>query len=169
MMRQHLFFVGTAGTDGHINVSPKGLDTLRIIDPNCLIWLNLTGSGNETAAHVLENGRMTLMFCSFDEHPLILRVYGHTKTIHPRDEAWNLHMRRFEQHAGARQFFQLKVDEVMTSCGFGVPLYEFKKEREALSQWADHKGPAGIEKYWNDKNRRSLDGKPTGIFPADSA
>ena len=162
--RQHLFFVGTAGAEGRINVSPKGLDTLRVLDPSRVVWLNLTGSGNETAAHVLENGRMTLMFCSFDRQPLILRVYGRAAAVHPRDEAkFGHYSALFGKQPGARQFFELEVDSVQTSCGFGVPQYEMDAERPTLAKWAENKGEAGIRQYWSDKNRSSIDGKPTGI------
>lgn len=162
--RQHLFFVGTAGAEGRINVSPKGLDTLRVLDPSRVVWLNLTGSGNETAAHVLENSRMTLMFCSFDRQPLILRVYGRAAAVHPREEAmFERYSVLFGKRPGARQFFELEVDSVQTSCGFGVPQYEMDGERPTLAKWAENKGEAGIRQYWSDKNQSSIDGKPTGI------
>ena len=161
---QHLYFVGSAGAEGKINVSPKGMDSLRVTGPNELVWLNLTGSGNETAAHVIENSRMTIMFCSFDKQPLILRLYGSAEIVYPR------HTDRFEQyHAmfdhqpGTRQFFELNIDMVQTSCGFAVPLYEMQGERDTLRKWADNKGEAGIRDYWAEKNQVSLDGKPTNI------
>lgn len=163
--RQHLFFVGTAGADGRINVSPKGLDTLRVLDSTSVVWLNLTGSGNETAAHVLENGRMTLMFCSFDKQPLILRVYGQATMVYPRDEArFGQYSALFGHQPGTRQFFELDVELVLASCGFGVPYLELDRERVTLAKWAANKGEEGIEQYWSDKNRISIDGKPTGIF-----
>ena len=104
--KQFLFFVGTAGAEGHVNVSPKGMDTFRITHPSEVIWLNLTGSGNESAAHVLENGRMTVMFCSFDKQPLIMRLYGQASVIHPRDDDWTRLIGLFPDHAGARQIFR---------------------------------------------------------------
>lgn len=163
--RQHLFFVGTAGADGRINVSPKGLDTLRVLDSTSVVWLNLTGSGNETAAHVLENGRMTLMFCSFDKQPLILRVYGQAAMVYPRDEArFGQYSALFGHQPGTRQFFELDVELVLASCGYGVPHLELDRERVTLAKWAANKGEEGIERYWSDKNRISIDGKPTGIF-----
>ena len=160
---QHLYFVGSAGAEGFVNVFPKGMDSLRILDSRRLIWLNLTGSGNETAAHVLENSRMTVMFCSFDKQPLILRVYGRAKVIYPNHENWNKLLEHFPSYTGARQIFDLSIDLVQTSCGFAVPYYDFKGERDTLIKWADNRGREGIKDYWVEKNRVSLDGKKTGI------
>lgn len=160
---QMMFFVGTAAPDGSINISPKGLDSLKVIQPNKLLWLNLTGSGNETAAHLNESNRMTIMFCSFDEKPLILRVYGSTKTIYPSDRAWANLIQNFPSYPGARQLFEVSVDFVQTSCGFAVPRYQFLQQRTKLNEWAEHKGKDGILEYWAKKNTVSLDGKPTGI------
>ena len=162
--RQHLFFVGTAGTEGRINVSPKGLDTLRVLDPSRVVWLNLTGSGNETAAHVLENSRMTLMFCSFEKQPLILRVYGQSVIVHPRDKTnFGRYSTLFGNQPGTRQFFEFHIDLVQTSCGYGVPRFNLDRERPTLAKWAVNKGDEGIAQYWYDKNQISIDGKPTGI------
>ncbi len=162
--RQPVFFVGTGGAGGRINVSPKGMDTLRVLDPNRVVWLNLTGSGNETAAHVLENQRMTLMFCSFEKQPLILRLYGNAAMTYPRDEAqFARYSALFDHQPGARQFFELDVDLVQTSCGYAVPRFEPGQERPTLAKWAARKGEDGIRQYWSDKNRTSLDGQPTGI------
>ena len=162
--RQHLFFVGTAGDEGKINVSPKGLDTLRVLDPSQIVWLNLTGSGNETAAHVLENSRMTLMFCSFEKQPLILRVYGQAAMVYPRDEAkFGQYVALFERQPGTRQFFELNIDLVQTSCGYGVPRFGLDGERPTLAKWAANKGEKGVRQYWSDKNLTSIDGRPTGI------
>ncbi len=160
---QHLYFVGSAGADGYVNVSPKGMDSLRILDSRRLIWLNLTGSGNETAAHVLENSRMTVMFCSFDKQPLILRVYGRAEVIYSNNEKWNKLLEHFPAYTGARQIFDLSVDLVQTSCGFAVPYYDFIGERDTLVKWADNRGRDGIKDYWVEKNMVSLDGKKTGI------
>lgn len=162
--KQHLFFVGTAGSDGYINVSPKGMDSFRVIGPLEVAWLNLTGSGNESAAHVLENGRMTVMFCSFDKQPLIMRLYGQARVIHPRDEEWEALSGLFPDSVGARQVFRLVLDLVQTSCGYGVPRFDLKSERQTLTKWASQKGPEGIDQYWREKNTVTLDGKPTGIF-----
>lgn len=163
IQRQKLFFVATAASDGRVNVSPKGMDTLRLLGPDRVLWLNLTGSGNETAAHLLENDRMTIMFCAFEGEPMILRLYGHARTIHPRDPAWDELIGRFPPLAGARQVIDLRVDLVQTSCGMGVPFFEYRGEREQLRQWAEKKGRDGIEQYWRQKNPLSIDGKPTKI------
>ena len=164
IQKQHMFFVGSAGADGQVNVSPKGLDTLRIIDPTMVIWLSLTGSGNETAAHVLENGRMTLMFCSFDRQPLVLRLYGTATVIYPRNEAWQQRYALFDDFIGARQLYELQITLVQTSCGFSVPFYAFKGERHTLTKLDDQRGQEGITECWVNKNQVSIDGKPTGIL-----
>jgi len=161
--QQKMFFVGTAGEDSLINVSPKGMDSFRVISHSQIMWLNLTGSGNETAAHVLDNGRMTVMFCSFDKQPLIMRLYGTACVIHSRDKAWAELFSQFPDYTGARQIFVQDIQMVQTSCGFAVPYFEFTGQRPTLDKWAINKGRDGIEQYWKDKNTRSLDGKPTGI------
>jgi len=161
--RQKIFFVGTAADEGRANISPKGMDTLRVVTEDRVVWLNLTGSGNETAAHLRENGRITLMFCAFEGEPLILRLYGHARIFHPRDAEWDSLITLFPATPGARQIIDMSVDLVQTSCGFGVPFFEFKAERDQLEKWAEKKGPEGIQKYWEEKNRASVDGKPTGI------
>lgn len=160
---QKLFFVATATADSKINLSPKGMDSLRILDNKSLIWLNLTGSGNETAAHLLENNRITLMFCAFEGAPLILRIYGKAKTYHPRDSEYQELIGLFPKNPGARQIINIEVEIVQTSCGFAVPYYEFKKERTQLTEWAEEKKENDLELYWREKNSISLDGKPTGI------
>jgi hypothetical protein len=161
---QKLFFVATAACDGRINLSPKGMDSLRVLDPHRVVWLNVTGSGNETAAHLLENDRMTLMFCAFEGDPLILRLYGHARSLHPRDPAWNGLIGLFPALPGARQIIDMRVDLVQTSCGMGVPFLDFRSERPQLNAWAERKGADGIRQYWERKNRVSLDGKPTRIL-----
>lgn len=162
--QQKLFFVATAARDGRVNVSPKGMDTLRVLDNTRLICLNLTGSGNETAAHLIDNNRMTLMFCSFEHNPLILRLYGRAQTLHPRDATWNALIDKFPPHPGARQIFDLRIELVQTSCGFAVPMFDFAGERNTLEAWSINKGRKGISHYWSEKNRTSIDGKPTGIL-----
>lgn len=164
--RQPLFFVATAARDGRVNMSPKGMDTLQIIDDNRLVWLNLSGSGNETAAHVAENGRMTLMFCAFDGDPMILRVYGQARVSHPRDRDWQSAIERFDPLAGSRQIFDLTVDLVQISCGTGVPVMEFKRSRgeTELVPYYHDMGEEGVRKYWRRKNSLTIDGQPTGIF-----
>ncbi len=159
--QQHLYFVATAPKRGRINLSPKGLDSLRVISPNRIIWLNLTGSSNETSAHLLEDPRMTIMFCSFDEKPLILRTYGTASTTHPNEGGWSELYDHFPHSVGARQLIELKVDLVHSSCGFGVPRMELIGERETLNQWIEKKGTEGIRQYWREKNQISMDGRPT--------
>ncbi|WP_299946354.1 pyridoxamine 5'-phosphate oxidase family protein [uncultured Microbulbifer sp.] len=161
---QHIFFVGTAASEGFVNVSPKGMDSFRVVNNSKVAWLNLTGSGNETAAHILENNRMTIMFCSFDKQPLILRLYGHVKIIHPRDKDWPSQVKLFPEYTGARQIFELNLELVQTSCGYAVPFYELVGERPTLRKWADNRGRKGVEEYWQEKNTKSLDGKDTGII-----
>lgn len=162
--KQHMFFVGTAGAEGFVNVSPKGMDSFRVLNSTKVAWLNLTGSGNESAAHVLENQRMTIMFCSFDKRPMILRLYGKAKVIHPRNAEWETLSSHFPPLAGARQIFELDLNLVQTSCGFAVPHYEFVSDRMALDAWAKNQGEDGIKNYWNNKNTTSLDDKKTGII-----
>lgn len=158
---QKIFFVATATADSRINLSPKGMDSLRVVNANRVIWLNVTGSGNETAAHVQENPRMTLMFTAFEDNPLILRLYGTAKAIHNDDPEWQLLFPLFSPIPGARQIFDLNVDLVQTSCGMAVPLYDYVGEREQLNTWAAKKGKEGLKAYWEEKNSVSLDGKPT--------
>lgn len=161
---QHIYFVGTAAPEGLVNVSPKGRDSLRMLNENTVAWLNLTGSGNESAAHILENNRMTIMFCSFDKQPLILRLYGKARAIHPRDEEWESMLGLFDEHAGARQVFVLNIDLVQTSCGYAVPKYTHEEDRDTLKNWADKKGDEGVAAYWRESNVLSMDGKETGIL-----
>jgi hypothetical protein len=160
---QKLFFVATADSDSRINLSPKGMDSFRITNENTALWLNMTGSGNETAAHVLEDGRMTIMFCAFEGKPIILRLYGKARAIHPRDSEWVGFIHYFPENPGARQIFELTIDLIVTSCGMGVPFYDYKEERTQLNDWATKKGSDGLSNYWLEKNKLSLDGKPTGI------
>jgi hypothetical protein len=164
IQQQKLFFVGTAASDGRVNISPKGMDSLRVVDQNQVVWLNLTGSGNETSAHVQLSPRMTLMFCAFEGSPMILRLYGNARVIHRLDEQWETLAALFPDYTGSRQLFQLDVDLVQTSCGFGVPFYQYAGEREQLNEWARKKGPQGIEEYWQEKNQLSIDGFPSDIM-----
>lgn len=161
---QKIFFVGTAAADGYVNVSPKGMDSLRVMNESRIVWLNLTGSGNESAAHVLENNRMTIMFCSFGIKPLILRVYGAAKAVHPRDAEWDELSSLFPEYIGIRQLFVVDISMVQTSCGYAVPRMEYKEERDTLDNWANKIGREGVQAYWQKENTRSLDGKGTGIF-----
>jgi predicted pyridoxine 5'-phosphate oxidase superfamily flavin-nucleotide-binding protein len=130
---QKIFFVGTARTSGTVNVSPKGMDTFRIVNNNKIVWLNLTGSGNETAAHLLENNRMTIMFCSFEKTPLILRLYGKAQIYHENDQIYKEQIGLFKDFTGARQIIEMDINLVQTSCGYAVPFMEFKEERTQLN------------------------------------
>ena len=161
---QKIFFVGTAASDGRVNVSPKGMDSLKVLNKNQLIWLNLTGSGNETAAHIFEKSRMTLMFCSFEGKPLILRIYGKARAIHPRDEEWSEWIKLFPDYPGSRQIFLLDIDSAQTSCGFAVPNYKYQENRSDLVYWTEKIGDEGVKNYWKEKNQTSIDGKPTRIL-----
>ncbi|POA97219.1 pyridoxamine 5'-phosphate oxidase [Chromobacterium sinusclupearum] len=160
---QKLFFVATAMADGHVNLSPKGMDSLRVLGPNQVAWLNVTGSGNETASHIEHHPRMTLMFCAFDGKPLILRLYGRARAIHQGDPDWADYYGLFDPLPGARQVFLLDVELVQASCGMAVPCYQYQGEREQLNDWARAKRAPGIREYWRNRNGVSLDGLPTGI------
>lgn len=161
---QPIYFVGTAGVEGLVNVSPKGLDSLRILNRTRVAWLNMTGSGNESAAHVLENKRMTIMLCSFDKQPLILRLYGQANVVHPRDTSWGNLYALFPDYLGARQIFELELSLVQSSCGYAVPFYNKKGERDTLTKWSESRGEQGIREYWVEENKISMDNKETGIF-----
>lgn len=160
---QKIFFVGTATADSRVNISPKGMDSLRVLGKNRVVWLNVTGSGNETSAHIQETPRMTIMFAAFEGNPMILRLYGNANVIHKNDSEWNELFSLFNPIPGARQLFDLTVDLVQTSCGMAVPFFDYVEEREQLKNWASNKGDAGIKEYWLEKNQISLDGKPTQI------
>jgi len=160
---QPLFFVATAPLSpaGHINLSPRGLDTFRILGPLEVAYLDLTGSGNESAAHVRENGRITVMFCAFQGQPKILRLFGKGEVITPRHGDWRCLRDLFPQNLPAvRQIMRIQVTRVQTSCGFGVPLMEYVGQRTALAEWAERKGEAGLAEYRRRKNAVSIDGLP---------
>jgi hypothetical protein len=158
--RQHVFFVGTAPSspEGHLNISPKGLDTFRILGPKTAAYLDLVGSGIETVAHLRENGRMTVMFCAFEGSPLILRLYGRGRAVEPGDPEWDELIDGFPRQPGTRSVVVLEVDRIADSCGFGVPRYEYREERDQLTNYAQRKGRTGLERYKAEKNRRSIDG-----------
>ena len=160
---QAIYFVATAAPDGRVTISPTGRDSLRILGPNRLAWRNLTGSGNETAAHLPRANRMTVMWCSFTTRPLILRAYGTASVIHRDEPGWDPMDALFPPEPGARQVFDMSVDLVQTSCGYAVPFMDFRSERDTLNQWAEAKGEEGVERYWQEKNRHSIDGFPTGL------
>jgi len=158
--QQHLFFVATAplGETGHVNVSPKGLDCFRVLSPNRVAYLDLTGSGNETSAHLQENGRITFMFCAFHGAPSILRLYGVGQTLLSTADEWQSLVEEFPAIPGVRQIIVADIDRVQTSCGHGVPLYEHQGERSQLVTWAEKKGETGLAAYHQQKNRLSIDG-----------
>lgn len=162
-----MFFTATAPQQGRINVSPKGGDTLRILDERRVAYLDITGSGNETAAHIIDNGRLTLMFCSFEDQPLILRLYGRGEVIAKTHDEWVALLALFPRIAGMRQIVRLHIESVQTSCGYAVPLYDYRGERDTYPRWAEKKGAAGIVEYQEQKNRMSIDGLPTGLVTRD--
>jgi Pyridoxamine 5'-phosphate oxidase len=159
---QPVFFVGSAPLDsnGHVNVSPKGLDTLRILTPTTVAYLDLTGSGIETVSHLKENGRIVLMFCAFQGPPKILRLHGHGTVIEPGEPQFEQHLRHFPEHEGTRTIIVIQVSRIADSCGFGVPLLEFKKDRDQLSAWARKLDPEGLKTYREERNSQSIDCRP---------
>lgn len=163
IVKQKLFFVATAPIDGKINLSPKGIDSFRVIAKNQVIWLNLTGSGNETQAHVDENGRMIIMMCAFEGAPNILRLYGKAEAILPSNSKWKEYISLFPKVPGSRQLLLLHIDAIQNSCGFGVPYFDYKGERDTLNLWAEKKGEVGVREYQELKNTTSLDGKPVRL------
>ncbi len=162
---QKIFFTASAAAEGRINLSPKGMNTFRCLSRNHVAYLDLTGSGNETAAHLRENSRMTIMMCSFSEEPLILRLYGQGEVISPLHDLWDNLLTEFPPIPGQRQIIMLSIESVQTSCGYAVPTCTDVTERPKLQQWAARKGVEGVRKYWQQKNRRSIDGLDTGITP----
>ena len=165
---QRVFFVATAPTDGgHVNLSPKGLDTFAVIDPNTVAYLDLTGSGVETVAHLRENGRITIMFCAFDGKPNIVRLYGRGEVLPLGEPEAEALLPRFGEYPGARSVIRVQVDRVSTSCGYGVPLLEYEGERDELMKFAERRGPDGLVEYRAEKNAASIDGLP-GLSASDA-
>lgn len=166
---QPLFFVATAplSEHGHVNLSPKGYDTFRILSPHQVAYLDLTGSGNETSAHLAENGRITFMFCAFHGAPKILRLYGKGETVLKGAERWDELVAHFPSYPGIRQLILASIDLVRTSCGYGVTLMELQKDRETLTRWATSKGEEGLVDYRGANNSKSLDGLPTPLAQQD--
>ena len=165
--RQHMFFTATATDASRVNISPRSTDALRVLDANTVAYLDLTGSGNETAAHLRADGRMTIMLCAVDGAPLILRLYGRGQTYAVGSDAYEkLLTDAYDGIAplGARQIVRLDVDLVQTSCGFGVPFFEYAGERETMARWAEAKGEDGLVAYRLEKNTHSIDGLPTGLL-----
>lgn len=161
---QKIFFTASGTATSRLNLSPKGMDSLRVLSPGRVAYLDLTGSGNETAAHLRHDGRLTLMWTSFDADPLILRAYGRGRAVRRQDADWADLRAYFPTLPGERQLIVLDIDAVQTSCGYAVPLYTYRGERETLARWAEKKGPVGLLDYWREKNQVSIDGLPTGLL-----
>lgn len=161
---QHLFFTASGTADSRINLSPKGMDSLRVLSDSRVAYLDLTGSGNETGAHLRHDGRLTLMWCSFGADPLILRLYGRGHAVRRQDAGWAALRGHFPTLPGERQIIVLDIEAVQTSCGYGVPHYTYDGERETLARWAKKKGATGLADYWRDKNQVSIDGLPSGLL-----
>ncbi|ACA88292.1 pyridoxamine 5'-phosphate oxidase family protein [Shewanella woodyi] len=161
--KQKIYFVATAAQTGCVNLSPKGGDSLRVISSSKIAWLNLTGSGNESASHVLQDPRMTIMFCAFEGSPLILRTYGQAEVLHVNDAEWEQYAKLFPESVAARQIFVLDITLVQSSCGMSVPYFTFESDRDDLAKWSDKHGTEGIEKYWVKRNQKSIDGFDTEI------
>src|SRR4051812_47891355 len=162
ILRQKMFFTASADREGRVNLSPKGMDTLRVLSATQVAWLDLTGSGNETAAHLKATGRLTVMFCAFSGPPMILRLYGTGKVLRRGSVRYRERIGAFEELPGARQIILLDVEMVQTSCGYAVPNFTYKGDRPGLVRWAEAQGENGLTQYRRQKNVTSLDGKPTG-------
>jgi hypothetical protein len=159
---QRVFFVASAPLDagGHVNLSPKGLDTFRILGPTTVAYVDFNGSGVETIAHLKENGRIVLMFCAFQGPPNIFRLYGHGRVVEPHEAEFAALAEPFPDHEDARSIVVVELTRVTDSCGYGVPLFKYEGERTQLHAWARHRGPEGLKAYRQEKNRRSIDGIP---------
>jgi hypothetical protein len=163
---QKMFFVASAplSPEGHVNLSPKGSDSFKVLSGQQVAYMDIIGSGNETSAHLLENGRITFMFCAFEGPPNILRLYGHGRTVLPGQNEWASLAEHFQLQLATRQIMVAKIDKVQTSCGFSIPLYEYLGERDHAEEWALNKGADGLEAYKTEKNRVSIDGLPSALF-----
>ncbi len=159
---QRLFFVATAplSEEGLVNLSPKGLDSFAVLDEQTVAYLDLVGSGAETIAHLRENGRITLLFAAFEGPPKLLRLYGRGLALEPGDDGFDELAAHFPAYGATRSIIKVAVERIADSCGYGVPLYEYKEPRKQLTAWADRKGAEGIREYQLENNRRSLDGLP---------
>ena len=162
---QHIFFVASApsGSQGHVNLSPKGLDSFRVISPHQVAYMDIISSGNETSAHLLDNGRITFMFCSFEGSPNILRLYGKGRTVLPGQAEWTELAVHFKVYPSSRQIIVADITRVQTSCGYGVPLFQYDGERDQHFKWAEQKGRSGLEAYRQEHNLVSIDGLPTPL------
>lgn len=164
--KQHIFFTASAAASGRVNLSPKDVAALRVLTANCVAYLDLTGSGNETAAHLRLDGRLTLMFCAFEGAPLVMRLYGRGRVLgRGSAEYAELLQSAFAgvERPGSRQIVVLDVESVGTSCGYGVPRFDYVGERDTLTRWAEAKGEHELHEYWRRKNTVSIDGFPTGM------
>jgi hypothetical protein len=158
---QRMFFVATApSAGGHLNLSPKGLDTLRVIDGKTVAYLDYVGSGAETIAHLRENGRIVIMMCAFEGAPKIVRLHGRGETIEPADADYATLTAMFPTGISGRSIIRVRVKRISDSCGYGVPLYRFQGERDQLGAWAERTGEDGLLEYQRKNNRRSIDGLP---------
>lgn len=167
ILRQRIFFMASAATGSRVNMSPRSTDCLRLLGPNRVAYLDRTGSGNETSAHIRAGGRLTVMFCAFEGPPSILRLYGSGSVHHPGHATYDqLLLEQYDGTApvGTRQIVTIDLDLVQTSCGFGVPLFEYEGERTAMDRWAEARGEAALEAYRRKQNVRSIDGLPSGLF-----
>ncbi|WP_165231803.1 pyridoxamine 5'-phosphate oxidase family protein [Aquisphaera insulae] len=167
---QHLFFVGTAPSslDGHLNISPKGLDSFRILSPTRVAYLDLTGSGIETVAHLRENGRISLLFCAFEGRPRIVRLYGVGRAIERNDAEWSSLIDLFPAHPGARTIIVVDLKRIADACGYAIPRYAYEGERSQLIDWANRQGDSGLDAYRSENNAASIDGIP-GLAPREEA
>jgi Pyridoxamine 5'-phosphate oxidase len=158
---QRVFFVATAPSmGGHVNLSPKGLDSLRIIDERTIAYIDYVGSGAETIAHVKDNGRIVLMVCAFEGAPKIVRVHGRGEAVEPHDPQFDALRALFDSHLPARSIINITIERISDSCGYGVPLYAFRGDRTQLEAWTERKGEQGLLEYQKKNNRLSLDGLP---------
>lgn len=162
--KQKMFFVATAANEGRVNLSPKGMDSLKVLSEKRIVWLNITGSGNETAAHIQDNPRMTVMWNSYDAQPLILRAYGNATVYHQKDPQWQELIGHFQELPLPRQIFDLEIDLVQASCGFGVPQYEYVADRSTMHDWAKSKTPEALKAYWEKHNALTIDNTPTHVI-----
>lgn len=170
--KQKIFFNASAAAEGRVNLSPRDTQLLRIVDDNTVVYLDLTGSGNETAAHLRANGRLTLMFCAFEGSPMVLRLYGTGRVVKRGSGEYQTILERYfhnDEPLGARQIIVQSVELVQTSCGYNVPRFDYREDRDTLTRWAEKKGPEGLETYWREKNLRSMDDLPTGLMDETNA
>lgn len=169
---QRIFFNASAAAEGRVNLSPRDVKSLRVVDENTVVYIDLTGSGNETAAHLQANGRLTLMFCAFEGAPMILRLFGTGRVLRRGSPEFGAILAQHfdnKEQPGTRQMIVLTVELVQTSCGYNVPKFDYQGERDTLIRWAEKKGPAGLESYRREKNLRSIDGLPTGLMDEEKS